>query len=414
MNFLPAPTTFCRAAGRGSDRGKSIELQANCLAELATPPALKPHRTPRGDRLRRARCRLAGVIAAVVVAAAMFSAAHAAQDSTPGVPTPKTGQVSTAGTANAKLALFQDFVNGKVPVKEAVVYRKITKPDGAVDNQDWWRFGCQENTWYCQRLQPDKNDASQLVPHGDQEVGGASYTHLWIIDDRNVHLAVKESADGSLLDKYPLRNLMQSTLSLGLPRRTDKIEVSEAPIEWNGTKFSTIYYDGPDEKGHRVTVVLEGEVKLGIGGAPTVARWAPVRNLPGGAVTFEYGADTNAVPSVFAVKYSDEDLEYRYEFLSLTLGSNNLSETEGYVPALFSDLRLERNVKIWTNRQDYSLINGKLMSNARPMRIYGQGPKRGGLITLVSLVGVTATILALGYRRWAKERRTNEQKGNKT
>ncbi len=219
MSFLLAPASFCCAAGRSSDRGRSIELPAKRTAESAAPPAPEWHRPPHGDRLRRARCRASSIIVAAIAALALFGAAHAAQSSIPAVATPTAGQGSTANTANAKLALFQDFVNGNVPVKEAVVYRKITKPDGTMVNQEWWRFGCQGSTWYVQRLRPDTNNPSSLVPLGGHQVGGASYTHLWIIDDRNVHLAAKESAEGSLLTKAGLPTLLQTALSLGLPRK---------------------------------------------------------------------------------------------------------------------------------------------------------------------------------------------------
>src|SRR5882724_12010540 len=42
---------------------------------------------------------------------------------------------------------FRSFVNGAVPVKEAVVYRQISQTNKVL-NEEWWRFGYQPNTWY--------------------------------------------------------------------------------------------------------------------------------------------------------------------------------------------------------------------------------------------------------------------------
>ena len=75
---------------------------------------------------------------------------------------------------------------------------------------------------------------------------------------------------------------------------------------------------------------------------------------------------------------------------------------------MFADFKVERDVAVWTNRQGYALINGKLVSMERPSRIYGEGSKRKGPIVLISLVFAVGTILAVVYRRTEKQKQTNK------
>ncbi len=342
----------------------------------------------------------------ILLGFALFRTGVLAQSSAPAATRSETKPVLSAGATNARLALFQDFVNGQVPVKKAVVYRKISKPDGMIINQDWWCFGYQDNTWYAERLKPATNDPTKLVPLSHDVICGASFTHLWTISDQNIHVAAKPFAAGGTPDRYgaTVRNPMQASISLGLPRRLDKLELSDAPIEWDGLRFRTVRYEGLGGNGVGITVTLDGDVTLDANGLPAVARWSETHGYTGGSVFYEYGPDTQGIPTAFVCKYTKEALSYRYEFLSLTLGTNDLSETEGYVPSLFTDLKQERQVTIWTNNQDYSLINGKLVSGARPAHVYGEGPKQTGVIILISLAAVASTILALWYRRSKKER----------
>lgn len=326
---------------------------------------------------------------------------------------PTAGHASTSIVVNAKFALFQDFVNGKVPIKEAVVYRKITKPDSSWVNLEWWRFGYQENTWFVQRLQPDPSNSSNLVPLWNHEVCGASYAMLWLITDRDVEVAPKQSSTGSLpeINGSLPRSLVHAALSLSLPRQFDKREISEVPFAWEGTHFRTVRYDGPDEKGTRITVTQEGDVKLGVNGLPALAQWSDIHGFRGGKVAYEYGPDTQGVPVAFTAQGAGDVHSYRYQFLALKLASNDLSETEGYVPGLFADMKLARTVSISTNDQYWILIKGQFVSGARPAHVYGEGPKRKGPLILISLAFGASTILALWYQRAEKKKQTNKAKG---
>jgi hypothetical protein len=87
-----------------------------------------------------------------------------------------TVQIGRCDQANdAAPATFQKFVNGEVPVKEAIVYRELSDTiSGKVLNKEWWRFGYQNDSWFVQRLKPDTNDSSKLIPI-NSDIYGASF-----------------------------------------------------------------------------------------------------------------------------------------------------------------------------------------------------------------------------------------------
>ena len=60
---------------------------------------------------------------------------------------------------------------------------------------------------------------------------------------------------------------------------------------------------------------------------------------------------------VFVEHYPDAT--FRYEFLSLTLGSNDLAKTVGYVPSMFAEINSNRTVTLWTNELAYAQREGK-------------------------------------------------------
>ncbi len=315
---------------------------------------------------------------------------------------------------NARLVTFQKFANGEVPILEAVVYRKITKPDGSYTNQEWWRFGCQENTWFVERLQPASDDPSKLVPVPNGAIVGASYTHFWTVSDRNIHVAAKEFGTGSKPDTYGgfHRNLMFAALSLGLPRRMDKLTLSESPVVWNGLEFRASVPAKADQAGASDSVVVAGKVTLGDDDRPKIAVWRGVGQSPERQVAYQYPPDGADIPSAFVAKHPGSDLVYRYEFLSLKLGSNDLSATDGYVPSMFADLKMARDVTVWTNDKPYGLYDGKLLPDFG-FKVVGQESKSSGLIILIASAIATVIILALWYRRFEqKAKKQNQERRN--
>jgi len=94
-----------------------------------------------------------------------------------------TGTALYGQETTARLATFQKFVNGEVPVKEAVVYRELSKTNGTVLNREWWRLGYQNDTWFVQRLIPVATNSSHLVPR--DAICGASFAQLWTVSEIN-------------------------------------------------------------------------------------------------------------------------------------------------------------------------------------------------------------------------------------
>lgn len=294
-------------------------------------------------------------------------------------------------------SIFQNFINGQVPIKEAVVYRKILNTNGAILNQDWWRFGYQSDTWYLERLVPDKDDSSKLVSRPNGNICGTSYRSVWTVSDKDIHTAAKSSASGSVPESFTkfYCNLMISTLSLGVPRRLDVLTIDEAPIEMHASEFTSTVGTKFDKKGTIIEArPIDGTWKANADGLPVSLQYPGIGEFSGGSVDYEYSSSTTRLPTVFTIKRTKDVL--RYEFLSLSLGTNDLVTTNGYVPSLFATAtgtNFQRHITVWTNSLAYSLTNGKL----RPA--FGADRKKNGTFIMVILALASATFLTLWYRR---------------
>ncbi|MBE0545197.1 MAG: TlpA family protein disulfide reductase [Verrucomicrobia bacterium] len=273
--------------------------------------------------------------------------------------------------ADPRLATFKAFVNGGVPVKEAVVCREITKPDGTLVNKEWWRFGWQAGTWYVQRLIPDTNNPTKPFTQANNTTIGASSTVLWSVSDRNLHFAEKVVARGSGPDSQGAfeRQLMLGAMSLGLRQNLSFHSIMDGQIGWGLLKFSTPV----------VNTYVTGRLELGEDGLPISASIPAVGGVPVHITSYEFATTNVGIPRAFTVKISEH--EYRHEFLSLQLGTNDLTATGGYVPALFADMKSQRSISVWTNGVHYFLRNGEFTPSFRPQsptsgdaapRLYGK------------------------------------------
>jgi hypothetical protein len=221
--------------------------------------------------------------------------------------------LALSNNSEARLATFQEFVNGEVSIREAIVFRRITKSDGALVNQEWWRFGYQNDTWYVQRLTPAVDDSSKLVPLPGNTVCGASVDRLWTVGDKDVHWAARDSAAGSIPDTFGefSRSLLLSALSLGLPRLTEVLSIEKAPVTWNQTKFTSETASKRDPQGKVLAFgTATGEVVLSPEGTSASAPFASpncdvAQNPPPGPTPVRFKAVANIVLPVLGTLGSE-------------------------------------------------------------------------------------------------------------
>lgn len=306
--------------------------------------------------------------------------------------------VAAASTRDAvsgsNLETFQQFTNGKRWVKEAVVNRCISRADGTVINNEWVRFGFQGSTWYAQRLVPSTNDSTQLVPMARlrNPIGGASFTHLWLVTDTDVHVASKEFATGSTPKEYSgvEYGCMVDALTLGLPHN------GLGNIRWSGCAFTTDVVtrrspDGQPLESNSIT----GNVILGSNGLPVSAKYLGVGSYAGASLTYEYDDAVSAVPvRITAATGGQSGKVYRWEFLSLSLGEVSLEATGGYVPTMFVDAGTPRNAIVWTNNLPYTFVGDSTVAAFET-----SNPRRTGSLILATTALTVLLLLALSYRR---------------
>ena len=257
-------------------------------------------------------------------------------------------------------------------MREAVVYRTLTRA-GKLVNEEWFHFAYQPgDTWFVQRLIPDSANTNRLVPR-NANIVGASKTSFWDLGEKSMDVVDKAQASGSLPEKFgaPYRSLLFGTMSLQLP----------IPIEWHGLQFTTA-----QGTAGRMTLA---------DGRPSEAEWK-VSWPPGTKATwdadwtrYDYEGSPDGLPRSFTA--SSGPATFRFAFLSLTLGSDPRVGTNGYIPAMFSPA-LKEYVEFWTNGEGYFLTGGRIQPAKLPpgARVYGGERRVWPLVVLIGIAIITA------------------------
>jgi|GEM_PF-2731972 len=299
---------------------------------------------------------------------------------------------------NDRLGRFQKFVNGEIPVQEAIVYRTVAKTNGIVFNKQWWRFAYQEGTWYCQQLKPDDSNPTNLIPSAMNGVCGKSYTSFWKINDAIIEVADKNFVRDSHLDYVFERFLMLSALSLNLPRITQAFDIQDSYIEWDNLKYRSIVVSKRDKANKVAKSPIEGWLVLGADGAPILSEHPGVGVFPAGKTHYYYTSLAESIPTEFI---STNDVSIVDEkFILLKLGKTDLKKTGGYVPSMFADMKVHRDVAVWTNSKSYYLENGKLVDTSTILTFDNQKKQKGFERLTVSLCVLAAVSAFLTLWRW--------------
>jgi hypothetical protein len=302
---------------------------------------------------------------------------------------------------NPKLETFKKFINGEVPIAEAVVYRTIVTSPKHRPSREWWRFGCQHdaNTWYCRYLKPVATNSAELRP----ELGavGASDDAFWVVGRHDLHIADKAHASllhGPLRMGTLERGYVNATLSLGFPRYGMPASVKQPLVRWDGLRFSLTV---PTNWDRLRTGVIRGELVLGSNGLPAEA-WFSNLTISPYPTRYEYAPDSDGIPTAFTQSFPNET--DRCVFLSLKLGvDERVEKTGGYLPGMFTR-RMPEVVSAWTNEQHYVLRGDQFVFNpafrTRPV-------KTKGTVIMAAIAVTSISFLALWYWRSGKKRQTN-------
>ena len=281
-------------------------------------------------------------------------------------------------------ATFQKFVNGEIPIKEAVVHRTLTLK-GKLVNSQRWRFSLQDGgkSWYVQDLEPHN------LYHS---TSGASLAQLWVVGVESLNVVDKACAERS--GPYTMtdfnRSLLWLAVSLGLPCEQDALEV--APVKWMGNRFEAMQTVRTGD-GKSITRMAHGEVKLKDGRpSETVDESGRV------IATYEY-QDTGAIPKAWIASAG----EVRFEFERLELGTNSLCGEEGFLPGSFAK-SFNLLCSIWTNEVAYNVKQSGLWRASDTVQ-----PRRTGSMAMIAIVAVTFSGVCLYYMRTKKNEGQNDE-----
>ena len=277
-------------------------------------------------------------------------------------------------------ATFQKFVNGEIPIKEAVVHRTLTLR-GKLVNSQRWRFSLQDGgkSWYVQDLEPHN------LYHS---TSGASLAQLWHVGDETLHVVDKACTERS--GPYTMtdfnRSLLWLAVSLGLPCEQDALEVPS--VKWMGNRFEAMQTVRTGD-GKSITRMAHGEVKLKDGRpSETVDESGRV------IATYEY-PDAGPIPKAWIASGG----EVRFEFERLELGTNALCGAEGFLPGSFATTS-NVHCSIWTNDVAYMVTDSGLWRASDIVQ-----PRKTGSMAMIAIVAVTFfSCLVLYYANQKKRK----------
>lgn len=249
------------------------------------------------------------------------------------------------------LEAFRQLSSGRLPIKEAVVLRTVSRPNGSVINKEWFRFGYQRGSWFAERLAPGTNDSRKLEHLANRTVCGASFTHRWTISDQNIHVAYKDAVTNNVPEEFGnfYRRLMLESVTLGIGVGIPNLSIEQ--IQWDGLSFGSAL-------GTATNIVI-GRVALGSNGLPEFADCLAIGSSSAGEIRYEWtkGGALAAFTKTFRRAGSNS---YRYEFISLVIGAIDLDDTDGFVPSMFAFGDVPRRATLWTEEGSRTVNQSEL------------------------------------------------------
>lgn len=259
--------------------------------------------------------------------------------------------VNAQTATNTPFETWKQWFSGKYPVKSALVQVTYYNTNGMARTAVWFRFGLQHDTYFYQPYIVDTNSTvsgMQLVPEGP--IRGASGSVIWSMvggDMVSAETVTNEFAvgtnhvrDSSAIDQ----GFIHQALGLsGVDRNT---------IEWDNLKFTgksmPEAFSGKREK---VSFYITGMTN----GTPAEYWFWYGTNGP---IKYHLVYSTNLPPGIpILVRREHGPLSpvgpIEMKILDARLGTNDLRETGGYVPSVFS--KGVKYLTMYTNAMAYNI-----------------------------------------------------------
>jgi hypothetical protein len=292
-------------------------------------------------------------------------------------------------TQSTNFEFFKEFVNGEIPIKEAVVYQTLWKARKLI-NEERWRFSLQDGggSWYVQDIEAQGTHFYRR----DHRTCGASVAQFWLVNDKVLDVVDKSCSEASVPYKTAGhdRGIMWSAVSLGVPSQYGK----RPRVRWTRNRFEVMQtvLNGPGRP--TTTRIVHGEIRLKDGRPDELVE-------EGGRIIARYEYEgPGPIPSAFtaygAYPYSGGDpglegAEVRYEFQRLELGGNALCGAAGFLPGSFARTA-NLLCSVWTNGVQYNVGDSGIFLAPRTAN-----PRRTGSIGMLAIVVATFSCLFAYY-----------------
>lgn len=260
-------------------------------------------------------------------------------------------QSFTASPQESPLDTFKAYLAGTFAVKSALVQKTTFTTNGTIKMLEWFRFGIQDDTYFFQKYREDTNPTAvgldRLVSYG--QISGCAGGTIWTTLSGLVSVETATEEEYAYDNVNPIRqtrsvhrNYIQQ--ALGLPG------VNKDATTWDNLKFksksSPTWFSHQEEVSGYITEMTNGvpsEYWYWFGrDGPIKCRVRYSSNLPPG------------VPMAIRYDFPNATVVEPFECLLLSFkpGTNDLTETGGYVPSMFTSG--VTGISFFTNSAEYA------------------------------------------------------------
>ncbi len=251
---------------------------------------------------------------------------------------------------NDPFETWKQWISGKYPVKSVLIQNTVYNTNETTMNVKWFRFGLQDDTHFFQDYIDNTNSTevgiNRLVPMG--QTRGASGLIIWEVMGELVTAETLPNHESIYIDD---NNRVRMIIG------RNKSRIQQALSGAGGFDHTTIEWDNLKFRGK--SVPFRGERENISGYITEMTNGAPAEYWywygTSGPIKVHMKYSTNLPPGVPAYirRTHPQSGPMEYTLLRFDPGTNDLRETDGYVPSVFTSSA--KYLVMFTNALEYSV-----------------------------------------------------------
>lgn len=263
--------------------------------------------------------------------------------------------------AGNPLDTFRSIVSGNVPIREMIINDPYRKADTKQVVNRYYRIAWQVNTWFVEEIEPSNKEFTSWQRKGS--INGVSFDKVWSVGDQAVAFTDRNDNrlwPGSSSNVVENGVGFQRAWPLSLFVTAGLLWVPPHTLRWEGpTNFTGERWVSTGNSKHKTEPILGQIGALGPKGPTVVTYHAASSPGTNYVIQYSYNKELPAgIPSswTWSVEVNGK-LKFEppvKEIMSVVLGEEDLTASQGYVPSLFTNVQ-RQFVVVYTNSTMYQM-----------------------------------------------------------